>query len=299
MRPADLHAAITQRIIADLESGTPTWHRPWATAGGLGRPLRHGGEPYQGVNILLLWAAALERGYVSPYWMTYRQAAALGGQVRRGEKASHVFFAKSVRRRDDADAASVPAEGGDADGCVVHVRRAYAVFNADQVDELPGRYRVELPQVNTGERIGAAESWFAALDIDLRHGGDRAFYAAEGDYVRMPAFAAFRSPESYYACLGHEVCHWTGAKHRLDRELHRRDGESVAREELVAELGAAFLCADLGISPELRADHAPYIASWLEVLQNDAHAVTAAATRAQRAVDYLHGLHDGRRDEAA
>ena len=297
MRPADLHAAVTQRIIADLKSGTPTWHRPWATAGGLGRPLRHGGEPYQGINILLLWSSALERGYVSPYWMTYRQAATLGGQVRRGEKASHVFFAKSVRRRGDADAADVPA--GDGEDRVLHVRRAYAVFNADQVDDLPDRYRVEAPRVNTGERIAAAEGWFAGLGIDLRHGGDRAFYAPDGDYIRMPAFAAFHSPESYYACLGHEAVHWSGAKHRLDRELHRRDRESVAREELVAELGAAFLCADLGISPELRADHAPYIASWLEVLQNDAHAVTAAATRAQRAVEYLVALHGERTAEAA
>ena len=295
-RPDDIYEKITQRIIADLRDGTPTWRRPWATAGGGAIPLRHNGVPYQGVNILLLWSAAIDRGYVSPHWMTYRQAQELGGQVRRGERASHVFFAKTVKKRADGSEGG-PASEDDAE--VLHVRRAYAVFNVDQIDGLPEKYRVEIPDVNPGERLERCEAWFAALGVDIRHGGERAFYSPADDYIRMPPFAAFRSPEAYYAVLAHECVHLSGAKHRLGRDMFKRDEASVAREELVAELGSAFLCADLGLSPEPREDHAPYIASWLKALDGDPRAVATAATRAQRAVDFLHGMRDAERAEAA
>ena len=132
---------------------------------------------------------------------------------------------------------------------------------------------MEIPEVNPGERLERCEAWFAALGVDIRHGGERAFYAPVDDYIRMPPFASFRSPEAYYATLAHECCHLTGAKHRLDRDMLKRDEASVAREELVAELGSAFLCADLGLSPEPREDHAPYIASWLKALDDDPRAV--------------------------
>ncbi len=251
------------------------------------------GRPYQGVNILLLWSAAIEAGYVSPHWMTDRQASELGGQVRRGERASHVFFAKTVKKKERDPA------GGDDTEHTINVRRAYAVFNADQIDDLPAKYRVELPDVNPGERLARCEHWFAGLGADIRHGGERAFYAPVDDYIRMPPFASFRSPEGYYSVLGHEAVHWSGSKNRLDRDLFKRDEESVAREELVAEIGSAFLCADLGLSPEPRPDHAPYIASWLKTLDNDTRAVVTAATQAQRAVDFLHGLQLDRRAHAA
>ena len=298
-RPDDIYEKITQRIVADLRDGTPTWQRPWATSGRAAVPLRHNAVAYRGVNILLLWSAAIDAGHVSPYWMTYRQARELGAQVRRGERASHVFFAKTVKKKD-ADRDPSRADAWSEDGeTTINVRRAYAVFNADQIDDLPVRYRIEVPDVNPGERLERCEAWFAALGVDIRHGGERAFYAPGDDYIRMPPFASFRSPQAYYAVLAHECVHLSGAKGRLDRDLYRRDDESVAREELVAELGSAFLCADLGLSPEPRADHAPYIASWLEVLEHDTRAVVTAATRAQRAVDYLHALRGGARAEAA
>lgn len=295
-RPDDIYEKITQRILADLRDGTPTWQRPWATSGRALVPLRHNGVPYQGVNILLPWAAAIDRGYASPHWMTYRQAKELGGQVRRGERASHVFFAKTVKKRPDGTEGR-PADEDDPE--VLHVRRAYAVFNTDQIDDLPEKYRVEIPEVNPGERLARCEAWFAALGVDIRHGGERAFYSPANDYIRMPPFASFRSPEAYYATLAHECCHLTGAKDRLARDMSKRDQESVAREELVAELGSAFLCADLGLSPEPREDHAPYIASWLKALDDDPRAVATAATQAQRAVDFLHAMHDAPHAEAA
>ena len=232
----------------------------------------------------MLWCAAIDRSYVSPHCMPYRRAKELGGQVRRGERVSHVFFAKTVKKRPDGSAGG-PADEDDAE--VLHVRRAYAVFNADQIDDLPAKYRVEIPDVNPGERLGKCETWFANLGVDIRHGGERAFYAPADDYIRMPPCATFRSPEAYYAVLGHECVHLTGAKHRLDRDLFKRDEESVAREELVPELGSAFLSADLGLRPEPREDPAPYIASWLKALDGD-----------PRAVNLLHGKQDAARETA-
>ena len=284
--PADradaVHRQITDAIIADLRAGTAPWRRSWQTPNVSQRPLRQNGEPYRGINILLLWAAAIEHGYVAPHWMTYRQAATLDAQVRRGERASHVFFVKTYTARDHDDT------DPDAAGHPVHVRRAYAVFNADQIDDLPEKYRVEIPDVNTGERIAHCETWFGAIPADVRHGGGRAFYSPSDDFVRMPPFSTFESPAAYYAVLAHELVHWTGASKRADRPHSRTDQAAYAFEELVAELGAAFLCADLGLAVEPRADHASYIATWLKALKNDHKAIAQAASLAQDAVDFLH-----------
>ena len=206
-----------------------------------------------------------------------------------------MFFAKTVKKRPGGSEAG-PADEDEPD--VLHVRRAHAVFNVDQIDGLPERYRVEIPEVNPGERLEQCEAWFAKLNVDIRHSGERAFYTPADDYIRMSPFASFRSSEAYYAALAHECVHPSSAKHRLERDMFVRDEESVAREELVAELGSALLCADLGLAPEPRADHAPYIASWMTALDGEPRAVATAATQAQRAVDFLHRLQDAGSAEA-
>ena len=285
----DIHAKVTNRIVADLERGVRTWLKPWSgehAAGRITRPLRHNGIPYQGMNIILLWAEAVERGFACPIWMTYRQAQALGGQVRKGEKSAQIVYADKIRRTE------VDQDGQEFEA-VIPFLKAYSVFNCEQVDGLPAHYYAPAaPVLDPLQRIARAEAFFAATRADVRHGGDRAYYAIKPDYVQMPPFECFRDAESYYATLAHETTHWTRHPSRLDRSFGRKawGDEGYAREELVAELGAAFLCADLEVTPETREDHAAYIASWLEVLKSDKRAVFSAAAHAQRAVDFLHEL---------
>ena len=172
--------------------------------------------------------------------------------------------------------------------------KGYTVFNAEQCDGLPAHYtaKVEAPALTPLQRIEAADGFFAAIGADVRHGGTRAFYAEGADYVQMPPFETFRDAESHAATLAHELTHWTKHDKRLARDMGRVKwgDEGYAREELVAELGSAFLCADLGITPEIRDDHAAYIAAWLKVLKGDKRFVFSAASHAQRAADYLHSL---------
>jgi antirestriction protein ArdC len=285
----DLYTRVTDEIIAQLEAGTRPWVQPWQAphaAGDVSRPLRFNAVPYRGINVVLLWLAAMHHRFASPLWMTYRQAAELGGQVRRGEKGSLVVYASSFTRRE---------AGNGGEECVVEVPflKSYSVFNSEQIEGLPARYYAQAaPALQPVERIERAERFFAATGADIRHGGGLAFYSPAADLVQMPVLDSFRDAESYYATLAHEVTHWTKHPSRLAREFGRQrwGDEGYSMEELVAELGAAFLCADLGLTLDARDDHAAYIASWLKVLENDKRAVFAAAAHAQRAADYLHGL---------
>lgn len=285
MKPADVYAAVTERILADLRAGTRPWIQSW-TAAPTALPLRHGGEPYRGINVLLLWAAALDRGYASPHWMTYRQAQALGGQVRRGETSSRIFFVRTVERRADQDPAG---PGADDDPDHVRVHRVYSVFNADQIDGLPDDYRTPPPApANPGERIAHCESWFANLGLHVAAHPSRACYQPRLDTIRMPPFESFESPEAYYAVLAHESVHATNTPARSHRGGFGEFGSpEYAFEELVAELGAAFVCAELGISAEPRPDHAAYIAGWIKALEDDPRTIVRAAALAQKAVDWL------------
>ena len=285
----DVYSRITTHILADLERGVRPWMKPWDTghaAGRIVRPRRASGQPYRGINTIMLWMTALERGYAAPVWLSYRQAQALGGQVRRGERGTLVVYAGTVTRSEpDRDTEKSDRE--------IHFLKGYTVFNAEQVEGLPDRFRAPEPEPQEPlPRIAAADRFFAATGAEIRQGGVRAFYALGGDYVQIPSFETFRDAESHAAVLGHEILHWTRHPSRLNRDLGRKrwGDEGCAAEELVAEIGSAFLCADLGITPEVREDHAAYIASWLDVLKSDKRMIVHAAEHAQRAVDFLHAL---------
>lgn len=281
---------ITGRIVAALEQGVRPWVQPWASghaAGAVSRPLRHNGVPYAGINVIALWCAAAERGYAAPIWMTFRQAIELGGHVRKGETGSPVVYASSFTAEDGDESDGETAERQ------VRYLKSYTVFNVEQIDGLPAQYNAQsTPTPNPESRIAAGEQFAAATGAVIRHGGDSAYYAPHADIVQMPPFEAFHDAFSYYATLLHELTHWTGHASRLARSLRNRFGdEAYAAEELIAELGAAFLCADLGIALEPRDDHASYLAVWLKVLRSNSRAIFTAAAHAQRATDYLHGVN--------
>ena len=285
----DIYTRVTSQIVEALERGVRPWLKPWDVqhaAGRVSRPLRHSGEPYQGINILMLWASAEEQGFACPYWLTFRQAKELGGFIRKGEKGSPVVYANTFTKTETV-------ENGEEVESQIPFLKAYTVFNADQVEGLPERFyqKAEKPTEEI-TRIEQAERFFAATEADIRTGGTRAFYAIGADYVRMPPLECFQDAESHAATLAHELTHWTRHPSRLDRDLGRkRWGDAgYAMEELVAELGAAFLCADLAITPEIREDHASYIGHWLEVLKQDKRAIFTAASLASRAASYLHDL---------
>ena len=286
----DVYQRITGQIVGELEKGTRPWLKPWNAehaAGRITRPLRGNGIPYQGINVLMLWSAAVAKGYAAPIWMTFRQAMELGAHVRKGEEGCLVVYASTVTRTE-TDAAT--GEESERD---IPFMKGYTVFNVEQIDGLPAHYHATTaPRLDPMQRIDQAETFFAATGATIRHGGNMAYYAITSDHVQMPPYESFRDAESYYATLAHETTHWTRHPSRLDRDFGRKrwGDEGYAMEELVAELGAAFLCADLDVTPQVREDHAAYIATWLKVLRSDNRAIFTAASHAQRAADFLHGL---------
>ena len=294
----DIYARITEKIVADLGKGGRPWVQPWSAAKGadcVSRPLRHNGQPYCGMNVLLLWSEAIARGFQSSTWMTFKQALELGGAVRRGETGTMVVFASRFTK-SNVDAS------GDESGREIPFLKAYTVFNVAQIDGLPDRYYAAAAPTNDAhERIARADAFFANTGAIVRHGGAKAYYSPTSDHIQMPPFASFRDAASYAAVLSHELVHWTAAPERLNRDLSRYAKERTerAREELIAELGSCFLCADLGVTPELdpREDHASYIGAWLEVLANDKRAIFQAAAHAQRATGFLHDLQPHVADE--
>lgn len=285
---ADVYTRVTDRIVRDLEAGTRPWMKPWTNGTGDGlvaRPLRHNGVPYRGINVLMLWSDAMEKGFSSATWMTYQQAQELGAHVRKGENGSLVVYADRFTRTETGD------NGQDIEREIPFMK-GYTVFNVEQIDGLPDQYRTKPPHsADAPEYIESAENFFAATDARFQHGGGRAFYARSLDVIQLPPLETFRDSESYAATKAHELIHWTGNDQRLAREFGNRFGdEAYAIEELVAELGAAFLCADLRVTPETLPDHADYLAHWLDVLKTDKRAIFTAAAQAQRATDFLHGL---------
>lgn len=293
---ADLYTHVTGSIVRALEQGVRPWLRPWnaSNGGSAALPRRHNGLPYQGVNVLLLWGEAAARGYGATTWMTYRQAQELGGFVRKGESGSLVVYADRISRSEDD-------ENGESVERSIPFLKSYTVFNVEQIEGLPEQYRPQPPApISEAPRHAKAEELITATRATLRYGGNRAFYAPGPDVIQLPPPPSFRDMESYYGTVLHELTHWTGHSVRCAREFGKRFGsEAYAFEELVAELGSAFLCAELGVTPDVREDHAAYLASWLKVLKNDKRAIFTAAAQAQRAADYLRALRAAPQAETA
>ncbi|MEZ6063573.1 MAG: zincin-like metallopeptidase domain-containing protein [Planctomycetaceae bacterium] len=285
----DVYTRVTGRIVEQLEAGIRPWLKPWNAehaTGRITRPLRSSGAPYRGINILMLWDAAESAGYGCPIWLTFRQAQELGGHVRKGEKSSPVVYASRFKKTEADD------DGRDVEREIPFLKQ-YAVFNAEQCEGLPDQFYALKQAPNSDiERIAAADRFCRNTGADIREGGNQACYVQSLDQIRMPKLETFVDAESHAATLSHELVHWTKNPARLNRDLGRKKwGDAgYAMEELVAELGAAFLCADLAITPDVRDDHADYIGHWLQVLKNDTRAVFSAASMASAAVDYLHGL---------
>lgn len=284
----DLYADITNELIAAIESGPGVLSLPWRRiGGGLHVPVNaRTGNTYQGINVISLWVAGELRGYGQSLWATYRQWAELGAQVRKGEKSAHVIFYREYDGTPDADD---PEDNGKR-----RVARASAVFNAAQVDgfTLPDAP----PPLGPIERLERADRFVGSTGARIEHGGDRAYYQRVTDHIQMPDEGLFTGTETltrtegYYATLVHELIHWTSPGHRLDRELGKRFGDrAYAAEELVAEIGAAFLCAELAITQDVRPDHASYLANWLQMLKDDDRAIFTAAAKAAEAVNWLKG----------
>jgi antirestriction protein ArdC len=279
----DVYAKFTSQIITAIEQGVGNWKMPWHTSGRFSSsPINATSrKAYRGINTVCLWAAAEAKGYDSGEWATYAQWGERKGQVRKGEKATTVVFwkfANGTAENQDGD------DNATATGSRLLFTRGYSVFNAAQVD---GYTPKPEPAVTMPERIDRADSWFQSIGADVRNGGNRAYYSPGSDHIQMPPFAAFVENISYYSTLAHEHTHWTARAERCDRQLGKRFGDSYAAEELIAEVGAAFVCANLGLSTEPREDHAEYIQSWLKVLRADKRAIFTAASKAQQAADYL------------
>ena len=285
----DVYQTITTQIVRSIEADAGEFTMPWHRDVGNTMPTNSlTGNTYNGVNVIALWAAAELRGFTTGYWATYRQWNLLGGQVRKGEKGSVVVFYKQT----DFEVSNT--ETGEQENKSVLCARSSHVFNAEQVEG----WQAPKPAVrDSAQVLGETERFVTATSADVRIGGDRAYYQPGADHIQMPDRDRFTgtetitATESYYATLLHELTHLTGHASRLDRDLSGRFGrEGYAMEELVAELGAAFLCSELGITNRPRPDHAAYIAHWLVVLKKDTRAIFTAASKANEAKTFLKGL---------
>ena len=273
-----IYTDIADRILSMLEAGDLPWNKPWSSIGGNGMPRNAVTKrAYSGVNVILLWAKAMASGYASQQWLTYKQAVELGGNVRKGEKGTHICFVSSFEKKTDA---------GETER--VPFLKSYTVFAVEQCDglNLPA---APVVTVNPGQRDADCDAFIAATGADIRHGSGEACYMRKLDCIMLPDFAAFASSNGYYATALHEIVHWTGAPHRLDRTKGKVFGDiAYAAEELVAELGSAFLCAEFGYDTVTQS--AAYIQSWIKMLKDDPRAFITAASAASKATEYLRGL---------
>ncbi|SFL55047.1 Antirestriction protein ArdC [Loktanella salsilacus] len=283
----DIHQHVTDTIIAQIEAGTPPWRKPW-TGGTVGAclPVRHNGEGYRGINVLMLWAAASERGYSSERWMTFNQAQKLGGTVKEGEKCARSVFYGTFEKKDGEQRDG----GNEGEGKArIAFAKANNVFNADQIEGLPAEYCIQPdPARDLGTQADPAlEAFFASIGVDIvTTDNPRAYYRPATDQVHMPPVATFTNAARYYGVLAHEITHWTRAEKRLDRLKKFGTKSAYAQEELVAEIGACFLAVHLGVEPEFD-QSAAYIEGWLAALKSDKGLIFKAAAEAQKAVDFV------------
>lgn len=286
---ATLYDEITDKIIAELEAGRVPWVQPWGTEAAkapLSMPRNAASaRPYSGINVLILWGAVIERGFSGQSWLTFRQALALGGHVRKGERGITVVYADRFVPADERRRARETGEEAQA----VPFLKRFTVFNTDQCEGLPADIATTAPMPLPGMIEPQVEALIKATGIDFRVGGNRAFYMPAEDYVQVPPPVAYFEPINWHRTALHELGHASGHPSRLNRDLGGSYGtKKYAFEELIAELCAAFSCASLGIVPTVR--HADYIGSWLEGLREDNRAIVRAASQASKAADYLLGF---------
>lgn len=277
MKIAELYDSVTQRIITELKEGTPPWVKPWSGQS-KGVNLTPGnvvsGRPYSGINVLILWATCLERGYPTHGWATFQQANSIGASVRKGEKACQVVFVKRTEKETEGEVKKST------------MMKVYPVFNVAQLDNVAPRY-LEAPPPQDDDLIhDNALQLMKDCGMKVVHGGNRAAYYPGRDEVCMPPYGSFKSETDYWGTLWHEGTHWTGSKKRLDRQFGKRFGDKAySFEEMVAELGSAFTCARLGIPGTFRS--ASYIDHWLKILGEDNRAIFTAASYASQAANYI------------
>lgn len=292
----DIKDHVTQTIIAQIEAGTPPWRKPWTgDAGTVAFPLRHNGEQYRGINILMLWASASLQGYQSAHWMTYRQALELGGCVRKGEKATRSVYYGTYER------AAENGETGETETRASRFAKVNNVFNADQIDGLPEDFYIHpQPARDLGTKADPAlDAFFEATGAEIITSDEpRAYFHPVKDHIHMPPIATFFEATRYYGVLGHESVHWACGPKRLDTQKVSCNKREYAFGELVAEIGACFLAVQLGITPDFD-QSAAYLTSWLRALQDDKDLIFKAASEAQKAIDYLNEAVARHRQDAA
>jgi antirestriction protein ArdC len=279
----DLYAEVSTRIIKELERGAAPWVKPWSATAGQNVPQNAvTSRPYSGCNVILLWLAR-NRGWQTPRFLTFKQAIEAGGNVRKGEHGTKVYFVKQLQIKD--------GNGEEADTRLIPMMREYSVFNVDQCENLAECIKAGKPMRvrNPDTRDALGDEFLASTGADIREGHGEACYVPSRDFISLPAFEAFKGADHFYNVAFHELTHWTGHKSRLDRDLKHRFGErAYAAEELVAELGAAFLAAEFSFDGDVR--NAGYIATWIELLKADKRAFFTSCNRASKAADYLRGL---------
>jgi antirestriction protein ArdC len=291
----DVYQKVTDAIVAAIESGVGQYQMPWAIRQDRGpSPISVGSaKPYRGINTLVLWAESQNRGYSSALWGTYQQWNGLGGQVRKGERGSPVVYWGTFEKQTGESEDQKSHRGLFAKG--------YTVFNIEQVDNSSSLPKRLDPKRSHNEGIAYADSFFAGTGVQIRDGGNRAYFRPDTpEAVYMPGFDQFSDPVNYYSVLAHECTHWTSHASRCDRQLGKRFGDAAyAVEELIAELGSAYTMARLELELAPRPDHAQYIQSWLKVLKSDKRAIFTAASKAQQAADFLIQQSEGTAEVAA
>jgi len=285
----DIYAEVTAKIIHELEEGRLPWVQPWGRTGSINPSLPRNAltaRNYSGVNVLILWGAVIEQGWPSQSWLTFRQALEAGGNVRKGEHGTTVVYADRFTPEKEKERARQTGE----DAKAIPFLKRFTVFNIAQCEGLRPGLAADPAPLARCEIVPVAEDVIAASGVDFRIGGDRAFYVPSADYVQVPPQPAFFEQINFYRTALHELTHSTGHPSRLGRKLTNGFGsKDYAREELIAEMGSAFLCASLGIQPTVR--HADYIGSWLEVLREDNRAIFQAASAATKAADWILARH--------
>ena len=279
----NLHKEVTDRILAKLRAGVAPWRQDWSAKASGAMPRNAiSKRGYSGVNVPLLWMAQQDSGFTSPSWLTFKQALEAGGNVRKGEKGTGIVFV-GMFEKDASESRSGEAER-------VSFLKSFTVFNVAQCDGLPAEIAAPPAEtVNPNTRDACAEEFLRSTRADIRHGEGRAYYRRAADFIMLPDFATFKSSDGYYGTAFHELAHWTGAEHRLNRTKGKRFGDQeYTFEELVAELTAAFLSAEFGFSNEDSA--ASYLAGWIKFIENHETAFMSAASEASKAHAYMRDL---------